>query len=97
MNLLAILKRPSAFLPVVMSLAATAATVLYIALHGTAPQADEGAEAHIWQLMMAGQLPVVAFFAIKWLPQSPRQAAIIMVLQAGAALAATAPIFLLGW
>ena len=97
MNLLQILKRPSAFLPVVMSLAAIAAIVLYIALHGTAPQADEGAEAHVWQLMMAGQLPIIAFFAIKWLPLSPRQAAIIMALQAGALLAAMAPVFLLGW
>jgi hypothetical protein len=46
---------------------------------------------------MAGQLPVVAFFAIKWLPRSPRQALLVLALQAGAALAALAPVFLLNW
>jgi hypothetical protein len=91
------LKHPSAFLPVAMSLAALATVLMFVALHGTAPQADEGAAAHIWQLLMAAQLPVVLFFAIKWLPQSPRQAVPILGLQVGAALAAMAPVFLLHW
>jgi hypothetical protein len=91
------LKHPSAFLPVVMSLAALATVLTFLAFHGTAPQADEGAAAHIWQLLMAAQIPVVLFFAIKRLPQSPRQAAPILGLQVGAALAAMAPVFLLHW
>lgn len=91
------LKHPSAFLPVVMSAGALATVLMFVALHGTAPQADEGAAAHIWQLLMAGQLPFVLFFAIKWLPRSPRQAALILGLQVGAALAAMAPVFLLRW
>jgi hypothetical protein len=91
------LKRPSAFLPVVMSLGALATVLLFVALHGTAPQADEGAAAHIWQILMAAQVPVVLFFAIRWLPQSPRQAVPILGLQVGAALAAMAPVFLLHW
>ena len=72
---LAIWKRPSAFLPVAMSVGALATVVVYLALHGPAPQADEGAAAHIWQLLMAAQIPFVLFFAVKWLPQSPRRAA----------------------
>lgn len=91
------LKHPSAFLPVAMSLAALATVLVFVALHGTAPQADEGAAAHIWQLLMAAQAPVVLFFAIKWLPQSPRQAVSVLGLQVGAALAAMAPVFLLHW
>lgn len=91
------LKHPSAFLPVAMSLAALAAVLTFVALHGTAPQADEGAAAHIWQLLMAFQVPIVLFFAIKWLPQSPRQALPILGLHVGAALAAMAPVFLLHW
>jgi len=91
------LKHPSAFLPVAMSLGALATVLIFVASHGTAPQADEGAAAHIWQLLMAGQVPVVLFFAIKWLPQSPRQAVPILGLQVGAALAAMAPVFLLHW
>jgi hypothetical protein len=92
-----VLKHPSAFLPVAMSLAALATVLMFIVLHGTAPQADEGAAAHLWQLLMAAQIPIVLFFAIRRLPQSPRQAVPILGLQVGAALAAMAPVFLLHW
>lgn len=91
------LKHPSAFLPVAMSLGALATVLGYLALHGPAPQADEGAAAHIWQLLMAAQAPIVLFFATKWVPRSPRQAVPILALQIGAALAAMAPVFLLHW
>ena len=97
MNQLSLLKHPSAFLPVAMSLGALATIFIFVALHGTAPQADEGAAAHIWQLLMAAQAPIVLFFAIKWLPESPRQAMPILALQVVAALAAMAPVFLLHW
>jgi hypothetical protein len=80
-----------------MSLAAIATISVSIAMHGTAPQADEGAEAHIWQLLMVGQLPIIFFFAIKWLPQMPRQAAIVLAVQIAAALTAMMPVFLLHW
>ena len=80
-----------------MSLCALATIFVFITVHGTAPQQDEGAAAHIWQLLMAAQAPIVLFFAIKWVPQSPRQAVPILALQVGAALAAMAPVFLLHW
>ena len=91
------LKHPSAFLPVAMSLGALATVLMFIALHGTAPQADEGAAAHIWQILMAAQVPIILFFAMRWLPESPRRAVPILGLQIGAALAAMAPVFLLHW
>lgn len=91
------LKHPSAFLPVAMSLGALATVAVFAAGYGTAPQADEGTAAHIWQLLMAAQAPIVLFFAVKWVPQSPRQAVPILALQVGAALAAMAPVFLLHW
>jgi len=62
---------------------------------GLVREPDEGAIAHIWQLLMAGQLPVLAFFAIKWLPRAPRPTFYVLALQAGAALASMAPVFLL--
>jgi hypothetical protein len=40
-----VLKHPSAFLPVAMSVAALATVLMFVALHGTAPQADVGAAA----------------------------------------------------
>lgn len=97
MNPWSMLKHPSAFLPVAMSLGALATVLAFVALHGTAPQEDEGTAAHIWQLLMAAQAPIVLFFAVKWVPQSPKQAVPVLVLQIGAALAAMAPVFLLHW
>jgi hypothetical protein len=97
MNPLTMLKHPSGFLPVAMSLGALATVLVFVALHGTAPQADEGAAAHIWQALMAAQAPIVLFFAFKHVTQSPRQAVPILALQVGAALAAMAPVFLLHW
>jgi hypothetical protein len=94
---LSLTRRPSGFVPIAMSLAAVATIFSHIVLSGTAPQPDEGAAAHIWQLLMAGQLPVVAFFAVKWLPKDPRTALRVLALQAGAALAALAPVYWLGW
>ena len=92
-----LIRRPSALLPVVMSLAALATVMTYATMFGTARQADEGTAAHIWQLLMAGQLPVVAFFAIKWLPAAPRQAVLVLALQVGAALAALFPVWWFQW
>ena len=97
MNPLSMLKHPSAFLPVVMSTAALAAALSFLATHGPAPQADEGAAAHIWQILMVTQLPIVIFFAARWIRRSPRQALLILGLQIAAALAAMAPVYLNGW
>jgi hypothetical protein len=80
-----------------MSLTALVIVIGHIALYGTARQPDEGTAAHLWQILMAGQLPVLAFFAIKWLPRSPKHALGVLVLQAGAVLAAMAPVFYFNW
>ena len=97
-----ILKHPSAFLPLAMSL--TALAVVGVAAidsilrygHGLVREPDEGAAAHLWQLLMAGQLPVLLFFAIKWLPRAPKQTLGVLALQAGAALTSCAPVYFLG-
>jgi hypothetical protein len=93
----ALLKRPSALVPVAMSVAALAVAMGYAAMFGTARQADEGTAAHIWQLLMAGQIPVMAFFAIKWLPIDPRQGLMVLAIQVGAALAAMFPVWWFQW
>jgi hypothetical protein len=90
-------RQPSAVIPIAMSLAALAAVLYHLARFGPAPQPDEGAAAHVWQLLMAGQVPVVVFYAAKWLPRAPRPATAVLAAQAGAALAALAPVYLLGW
>ncbi|MGD0737080.1 MAG: hypothetical protein ABR976_18255 [Terracidiphilus sp.] len=94
-----VMKQWSAFVPVAMSLAAMTLVLVRVALVGTGPEvvvngrADEGAVAHIWQLLMAGQLPVLAFFAFQWLRRAPRQAMGVLAVQVGAVLAAMAPVF----
>ena len=91
----ATLKRPTALIPLTMSIAALSLVLGHIAIFGAARQADEGAAAHVWQLLMAGQIPVITVFAIKWLPRTPGPALLVLGLQAVAVLAAAAPVFLL--
>jgi len=93
----ALFKRPSAFLPIAMSAAALALLVGYIVMFGTARQEDEGTAAHLWQLLMAGQVPIIGFFAIKWLPAEPRRALPILALQISAAVAAAFPVWYFGF
>jgi hypothetical protein len=97
LSAIALLKRPSAFIPVAMSFIALTVVLVHLITTGAARQADEGAAAHLWQLLMAAQIPIIAFFAIRWLPQSPRSALPVLALQAVAALAALVPVYLLHW
>jgi len=93
----ALLTRPVALVPLGMSVAALAVAVGYAAMFGTAPQPDEGTAAHMWQLLMLGQLPLVVFFGMRWLPAKPGQALLVLALQIGAALAAMFPVWWFGW
>ena len=94
-NMNSTIRQPSAFLPVAMSLVALALVLGHVALFGVVHEADEGTAAHIWQILMAAQVPIMAFFAIKYLPQKPKQALLILTLQIVAALTACAPVFFL--
>jgi hypothetical protein len=97
MTLPTALKRPSAFLPLAMSVAALILVLGKVAIvgAGAAHPADEDvdATAHIFQLLIAGQVPLVAFFAIKWLPRAPRFSLPVLALQALAVIAALAPVY----
>jgi hypothetical protein len=95
MSFSTMIKKPSAFLPIAMSLVALATILVYLALFGVVHETDEGTAAHIWQLLMGLQVPIVIFFAIKWLTRAPRPAFYVLALQAGAALTALAPVYFL--
>ena len=96
-----IVRKPSAFVPVAMSLAALVllgGAYIYGLARGQSVlvhEPDEGSIAHLWQLLMALQAPVLAYFAIKWLPRAPKQTVRVLALQVGAALAAMAPVYFL--
>jgi hypothetical protein len=91
------IKRPSALFPIGMSIAALLTVLYQVARYGISRQTDEGAVAHMWQLLMAGQIPVVVFYAIKFLPKAPKVVLQVLAMQIGAALAALAPVYWLGW
>ncbi|HKI44257.1 MAG TPA: hypothetical protein VKA08_02880 [Balneolales bacterium] len=93
MDFTSMIKKPGAFLPLVMSFAALATVIIHIILFGVARQADEGVSAHIFQLLIVAEVPVVVFFTIKWLPKFPRQTLETLALQILAVLAALAPVF----
>ena len=88
-------KRPSAFLPLAMSVAALVLVLGHIAVVGVAAarQPDEGATAHIFQLLLVAQVPLMAFFAIQWLPRAPRLSLPVLALQAVALVVALAPVY----
>lgn len=95
MTLSNLLKQPSGFLPVVLSSAALVLVLAHVVMFGATREADEGATAHLWQLLMVVQVPILAFFLIRWLPQAPRPALLVLALQATTALAAIAPVYFL--
>ena len=92
---LTLVKKPSAWLPIVMSVAALALVAGDLALYGIERGGEEGAVAHTWQLLMAGQVPLIAYFVMKWLREAPRRAKPILLLQVTAGIAAFAPVYLL--
>jgi len=79
-----------------MSLAALALVVWIVATFGMAQRSqDEGAAARIFQLLIAAQVPIAAWFALTWLPRAPRPATLILALQCCAALVAIALVVVL--
>jgi hypothetical protein len=84
-------------MPPLMSLVALGVVLVYLARYGPAPQPDEGTAAHLWQILMALQLPIIGLFALRRMPETPRAASLVLALQLTAALGAALPVFLLGW
>ena len=69
------------------SLAGLASLMVYGAITGFVREADEGTAAHLWQLLMAAQLPLGVFFAAAWLPRAPRWAWAGLALQTAVVIA----------
>lgn len=89
------IRQPAAIVPIAMSLVALSLVVGHFAVYGTVREPDEGTAAHLYQLLMAAQLPIIAWFAAKWLPRAPARALGVLGLQFLAALAALAALFVL--
>lgn len=92
-----LLRRPSAFLPLAMTALVLATIAAQIARFGTAPQSDEGTAAHLFQILMTAQIPIIAFFALAWLPRDRTHALEVLALQIAAAIVPFAIVFSLRW
>ena len=90
-----LLRRPSALVPVLMSTAAALLVVEFLIRVGRVRQADEGTEAHLFQLLLAAQVPIIAYFAVTYLPKQPRQSLVVMALQFIAGVAALSLLYFL--
>lgn len=88
-----LIKKPSAWLPVVLSLAIIAVLVYFFTVYGIVHDEDEGVAAHLFQLWLVLEVLMIPFFAIKWLPQQPKQAAVILAFQILALLIGCFPVF----
>ena len=88
-----LIRRPSAWLPMALSLAGLSLVLIHVVRYGVVREADEGTSAHLFQLLMAAQVPLVAWFALKWLPAAPGRTLGVLVLQAGAAATAFAAVY----
>ena len=80
------LRHWTALLPLAMSIAALALVLGHVASGGVR-EADEGTAAHLWQILMAAQVPLVGLFAIVWLPRAPREAMLVLTLLVAGVLA----------
>jgi hypothetical protein len=87
------LRHWSAWLPVAIPVFLLLLGVRYLAIYGAVGQADEGTEAHLFQLLMPVQLVVMAYFALTWLPRAPRLATVIVTLQVIGTIALLAAVY----
>lgn len=103
MTFAALIRKPTALAPLLMSVAALA--LIAAVLFGWMPadpvwkdgRVDEGTSARLFQLLILLQVPVCAVFAVKWLPRAPRQALLVLCLQASAVVVALGTIIWLEW
>lgn len=93
MNFLQMVKKPGAYLPLAMSCAALAVVALQLWSVGPAREPDEGTAAHVFQLLMVAQLPIMAVFAMRFAARQLRQCLLVLMAQACAAAIALAPVW----
>jgi hypothetical protein len=89
------LRQPTVMLPLLMSGVALLMVLVNAAVNGAAPADDEGAAAHIFQLLLVLQLPLTGWLALHWLPRAPSRTWRLLRLQALAALTAVMAVLLL--
>jgi hypothetical protein len=95
-NIGLLVRKPSAIVPILMSAGALAVVITAFAISGTKRQPDEGTAAHIWQLLMAGQLPFLAWFLLHWVRRDLKAGLSVLALQLVLFAATLFPIWYFG-
>jgi hypothetical protein len=89
-----ILKRPSAWIPIILTLVVTTVWLISIVAFGVpGREADEGIAAHLFQVWLGLEILMIGYFGMKRVPQKPKQAVAILTIQVVLTLAACAPVF----
>lgn len=98
-NVISLARKPSALIPLAMSLCAISIVGITFALGGAAhPEPrDEGTLARIFQLLLIGQAPFMLFFAGKWMVRDWKVALGVFAIQLIGICAAVTPVALMGW
>jgi len=76
-----LIRKPLAWIPVVLPLLIIAMLGYALTTHGVTRDADEGTEAHLFQIWIVLEFILVSVFAARWLPRLPKQAGMIIALQ----------------
>ncbi len=92
-NVFSLAGRPSGFIPLLCSAAALGAVLLSLASTAGARQPDEGAAAHVFQLLIVAQLPMMAYFIFRWAREKSWAAVTVLAAQALAIALAIAPVW----
>lgn len=92
-----LMKHPTAWLPLLMSLCALLLFLSYLWISTPAPQSsgDEGAPARVYQMLMSLQIPVLLLFPVLWWKREPRKTLLVLALQVVAWIAAFLPVLLI--
>ena len=92
-----LIRKPSAWIPIVMSLTALSAMLIYFVISGIPiREPDEGTPAHLFQLWLIIEVLMMVVFATKWVLREPKQTLLILAIQIIAVLVVCAPVFYLG-
>lgn len=88
-------KKPSALLAMGVPLVALGVVLGHVAVYGLVHEADEGAAAHMWQLLMVAEAALVIYFARQWVPRARKQALRVLAAVGSVMLANLAAVYFL--
>lgn len=93
-----LIRKPSAWIPILLSLAMLAIIGMYLAkIIPPDPTGDEGLGAHLFQFWLVLESMMIPFFVIRSLPKAGKQVLPILVIQITLVLVVCAPVFINHW